>query len=199
MREAGRSCDLAWRDEHPRAHLGPVPHLHRKRRRHANAAMRRRITRQNARMHGDTGPGDALHVGHRRATVDVRMMEFVLLDDAENAHRRRMAGHTGGNWCCGKEAVGVVDLDLLPADRHRDDEWSLRIGAALLRRDRLLFRRAPPYLLPARRLDWLELLVISAGLRTLPVIQRSIGPGSRADGSRGGQGSDAQELSGCNG
>src|SRR6516164_9780844 len=38
-------------------------------------------------------PGDALHVRHWRAAVDVGMMITVFLDYAEDAHRRGMASH----------------------------------------------------------------------------------------------------------
>ncbi len=94
MREAGRG-DFAGGDDDPRAHLGPAPHLRGKGQRHADAAMRRRIARQHAGVHRDTRPGDPLHERHRRAAIDVGVVKLVLLDDAENAHRRRMALHAG--------------------------------------------------------------------------------------------------------
>ena len=58
---------------------------------HADAAMGSRIAREHAGMHGDARPGNPLHVGHRRAAVDIGVVKFVLLNDAEDAHRRRMS------------------------------------------------------------------------------------------------------------
>ena len=127
MRKAGRG-HLAGGDDDPRAHLGPVPHLHGKGHGHADAAMRGRIARQHAGMHGDAGPGDPLHIGHRRAAIDVGMMQLLFLDDAEHAHRRRMALHARGDRRFREEAVGVVDPQLLLVDRDRDDQRSLRLG-----------------------------------------------------------------------
>ena len=131
MRETGRR-HLAGRDDDARAHLGPVPHLRGKRHRHADAAVRRRIARQDAGMHRDARPGDALHERHRRAAVDVGVVHLVLLDDAEHAHRGRMALHARRHRAFGEQAVGVVDPDLLLVDRDRDDQRALRLGAGFL-------------------------------------------------------------------
>ena len=110
--KAGRR-HLAGRYDDARAHLGPAVHLHRERHRHPDTAMRRRIARQHAGMHRDTRPGDPLHERHRGAAIDVGMMQLLLLDHAEGAHRRRMAGHAGGNRRFRKEAVGVVYPQIL--------------------------------------------------------------------------------------
>ena len=129
-----RNCGgrhLAGRDDDPRAHLGPVPHLHGKGHRHADAAMRRRIARQHAGMHRDARPGDPLHERHRRAAIDVGVVQLLFLNDAEDAHRRRMAVHARGNRRFREESVGVVDLQLLLVDRDRDDQRSLRLGRFL--------------------------------------------------------------------
>ena len=128
MRKPGRGY-FAWRDDDPRAHLGPVPHPGGERHRHADAAMRRRIARQHAGMHRDARPGDPLHERHRRAAIDVGMVQLVLLNDAEDAHRRRMALHARGDRRFREKSVGVVDLQVLPLDRDRDDQRALRLGA----------------------------------------------------------------------
>ena len=52
---------------------------------------------QHALMHRHARPGDALHEEHRRVAVDVRPVKAVLLDDAEYAHRGRVAGRAGRN------------------------------------------------------------------------------------------------------
>src|SRR5215475_1558663 len=55
---------------------------------HANAAVRSWMSGQHAFMQCHPRPGDALHVGHWRAAVDVGMIISVLLDHAEDTHRR---------------------------------------------------------------------------------------------------------------
>ncbi len=57
----------------------------------ADAAVRRRITRQGARVERDTRPGQPLHERHRRAGVDVALVVARFLDDAEDAGRRAVA------------------------------------------------------------------------------------------------------------
>ena len=131
MRESGRR-DRTRRDDDARAHPGPVPHLHGKRHRHADAAVRRRIARQYAGVQRNARPGDALHVRHRCAAVDVGAVHLVLLDDAEHAHRGRMTLHARRHRALGEQAVGVVDADLLLLDRDRDDQWPLRLGVGFL-------------------------------------------------------------------
>ena len=63
----------------------------------ADAAMRGRVTDILAFMHSDARPGDALHERHRRITVDVRAVENLFLDDAEDAEGCRMSGYAGGD------------------------------------------------------------------------------------------------------
>ena len=132
MREGGWR-HLARRHDDARAHLGPAIHLHRERHRHSDTAMRRRIARQYAGMHRNTRPRDPLHERHRCAAVDVGMMQLLLLDHAEGAHRRQMAGHAGRNRRFREEAVGVVYPEILPVERDRDDQRSLRLGGFLCR------------------------------------------------------------------
>src|SRR5262245_3238983 len=60
------------------------------------------------------------------------MVEFVLLDDAEYAHRSRVTAHAGRHRRLREYPVGVVDRHPLLFDRDRDDEGTLRLGAGLL-------------------------------------------------------------------
>ena len=140
MREVDRR-DLAGGDDHARAHPGPVPHLHGECHRQADAAVRRRIARQRAGVHRDARPGDALHVRHRRAAIDIGVVHLCLLDDAEHAHRRRMAVHAGRDRGFREQSVGVVDPNLLLLDRDRDDQRPLRLGAGFLSAASALARR----------------------------------------------------------
>ncbi len=124
--------DFAGRDHHARAHARPVPELHGKAHRHADAAMRRRIAWQCAGMQRDPGPGDALHVRHRRTAIEIGAVELVFLNDAEHAHRRRMAAHAGRHRRFREQAVGVVHLHRLVRDRHRNHQRSLRLAGLLV-------------------------------------------------------------------
>ena len=192
MRKA-RGRHLAGGDDDPRAHLGPVPHLHGEGHRHADAAMRRRIAREHAGMHGDARPGDPLHVRHRRAAIDVGMVQLVFLDDAENAHRGRMTLHARGNRSFREEAVGVVDLQALFLDRDRDDQRSLRLGRFLLRRLDLLGLMTAG-LLPPLRLRQSGPIISGIGIR--PVIPRGFRLGSGTDRAGCRQSGNSPKLSG---
>ena len=131
MRELGRG-DRAGRDDDAGAHPRPVPHLDRKGHRHADAAMRGGVSGQCAGVQGDARPGDPLHVGHRRAAVDVGAVHLVLLDDAEHAHRGRVTLHARRHRAFREQAVGVVDADFLLVDRNGDDQRALRLGVGFL-------------------------------------------------------------------
>src|SRR6516165_4617478 len=82
-------------DDYPHPELGEHPQPGRETLRQADAAVRSRVTDVDAYVHGDARPGDALHVGHRRAAIDIGMVVAILLDDAEHAHRGGMTGHSG--------------------------------------------------------------------------------------------------------
>ena len=172
MREV-RGRDLAGRHDDARAHLGPVPHLGGEGHRHADAAMRCRIARQDSGMHRDTRPGDALHERHRRAAVDVGVVHLVLLDDAEHTHRGRVTLHAGRDRAFGEQTVGVVDPDPLLLDRDVDDQRPLRLGAGFLFRGLVLAGRrlARPRL--ARRRARRGTVITGIGI--LPVEQRGVG------------------------
>ena len=68
--------DVVLRDDHARADLGDAPQPLRELARQADAAVRGRTAGHDALMHRDTRPGDALHVGHRRAAVEIRLVEI---------------------------------------------------------------------------------------------------------------------------
>ena len=59
---------------------------------HANAAMRRRISGQRARMQRDPRPRDPLHERHRRVVINVRVVLFLLLQDAVHTDRGFIIG-----------------------------------------------------------------------------------------------------------
>ena len=84
-------------------------------------------------MQGDTGPGDALHVRHWRAAVDIRCVPALFADHRKNAEGRRMSGHAGrdGSFCDRRHAV--IDGETLLCDRHDDLHWSDRHGDRLAR------------------------------------------------------------------
>src|SRR5216683_2671583 len=179
MRKIG-GRHLAGCDHDPRAHLGPVPHLHGKCHRHADATMRCRITGEHPRMDGDARPRDPLHVRHRRAAIDVGVVQLLLLDDAENAHRRWMTGHAAGNRGFREKPGRVVNLQPLVLDRDRDDQRSLRLGC-LLQRRLDLFSLTTPSLLPPLRDRRTKLRKSWLGIR--PVIQRGFRMRGGADRS----------------
>ena len=85
-----------------------------------------RMARHHALVHGDTRPGDALHERHRRAAVDVRMVVAVLLDHAEDAHRRGVPGHARRHRPRHDGRSVVIDGDVLAADRDHDDQRTCR-------------------------------------------------------------------------
>ena len=76
-------------------------------------------------MQRDPRPGDALHVGHGRAAVDVLAMPSALADDAEHAERRRMIPDPRryGRTCDQRPAV--IKRDPLVRDRDDEEEWPL--------------------------------------------------------------------------
>ena len=191
MRDGG-GRDCAGRDDDARAHPGPVPHLHGKRRRHADAAMRRRIARQHPGMQRDARPGEALHVRHRRAAVDVGAVHLVLLNDAEHAHRGRMPLHARRYRAFGEQPVAVVDAHLLLLDRDGNDQRPVRLGAGLLARRLVLGGR-----LAGLRLARLcrEHRPVIAGIVILPVEKGGIRPRREGDGAGSRQDRDLPKTS----
>jgi hypothetical protein len=100
---------------------------------HADATMRRRMSREGAAVQSDARPGDALHAGHGGIVVEVRVMLRLLLEDAEDAGGCLASLLAARHWRAENPAVGVEDRDLLALQRH--DRHDRRAGGAL--RDRL--------------------------------------------------------------
>src|SRR4029453_10162647 len=125
MREFDRSEVVVSHDD-SYAEIGDGPQLLGEVVRHANAAMRGRIARQHAFVQRHPGPGDALHVWHRRIAVEVGPVVAVLLDDAEDARRRRTAGHAGGDRPPRPAAAIAKERDFLAADGNDDLQRTLR-------------------------------------------------------------------------
>ncbi len=69
--------------------------------------------------------------GIRRAAIDVGAVPFVLLDDAEHAHGRRMAAHAGRDRRFREQAVGVEYPQGLSLDRDGDHQRADRLGVFL--------------------------------------------------------------------
>ena len=97
--------------------------------RKADAAVRGRMPRHDALMHRDAGPGDALHVGHRRAAVEIGLVVDALFQDAEHALRRRMTGHAGRDLRMRDRHAAGIERQLLLLDRDDDVQ---RAGRKLL-------------------------------------------------------------------
>src|SRR5262249_42241019 len=76
----GYRCDLVRRDDDALADLGETPQALRGACRQTDAAMRSGVARYYAQVHRDAGPGDALHVRHRRTAVDVRAVVAFAAD-----------------------------------------------------------------------------------------------------------------------
>ena len=119
MREVDRG-ELVVSHDDAYAEVGDGPQLLGEVMRHANAAVRGRITRQHAFVQRDPRPGDALHVRHRRIAVEIGVVIAVLLDDAEDARRRRMAGHAGGDRPLRHAHAIAKERHFLVADRNDD-------------------------------------------------------------------------------
>ena len=125
MRDLG-GPDLILRDDHARADAGHAPQALREFARQPDAAVRRRIAGQPALVHRHARPGDALHVGHRRVAVEVGAVMQVLLDHAEHALRRRMAGHAGRDRRMRERLAVGIDGEPLLLDRDQDAERACR-------------------------------------------------------------------------
>src|SRR6516225_6626748 len=103
-------------DNETHAQVCDGPQLPCKITRGSDATVRCRVAGQDALMKGHTRPGDALHVRHRRAAVEVGMVIAVLLNHAEHTHRRRMTGHAGRNRALRDAHSVAVERDFLRAD-----------------------------------------------------------------------------------
>src|ERR1700688_3256410 len=102
----------------------------------------------------------------------------MFLNDAENADRRRMTTHPRGNRSFREESVGVVDPEVLPVDRDRDDQRPLRIPRFILRGPDL-FCLTMPSLLPRLRNGRPGPVIAAISIR--PVIKGGIRIGGAGD------------------
>jgi len=108
------------RNDDARVELGEAVQPHGEIMRHADAAMRRSMADTFAFVHGDAGPCDTLHVRHRRTAVDVRAVEDLFLNDAENAQRRRQARHSGRDRSIRDMHAIAIKVQLLLIDRNEN-------------------------------------------------------------------------------
>ena len=107
---------------HGIAALGFAEQLLREGLRQAHAAVRSRVARQAAAMQGDAIPGQPLHVGHRRAVVEVGPVVLVLLQDGEHTGRCLVPGLSRADrGQADGDAVAVhVGPLLIQADHQHD-------------------------------------------------------------------------------
>ena len=132
---------IARRHDHPHAEPGDVEQAFGEVERHPDAAVRCRISRQNAAVQRDAGPGYALHVWHKRVVIKVGIMLGILLDDAEDAGRC-LASPLAARYRRPEDpAIGVVHDDPLVAQRNDGEDRLARLtrlddldGARVLRR-----------------------------------------------------------------
>ena len=127
------------RDDHPHADMRLVEQLLGKAVGHPDAAVRGRIAGQRPAVQRDAVPGDALHVRHPGIVVHGRVVVLVLLDEGEDAGRRLAVLDAGRHRRAIDPAVGVVEGDLLRADRHDRQD---RLAGRTRRRLRLDLRGA---------------------------------------------------------
>src|SRR5262245_36676919 len=112
--------NIVMRDNHTRAALREVKESNGKVIFQANAAVRRRISRQVAGMQRDPRPGDALHIGHGGSAINIRTMPFFLTDDAEYAERRWMTGNSRRYGRACDQCPIVIKRDPLISYRDND-------------------------------------------------------------------------------
>lgn len=100
-----------------------------------DATVRGPITGNDAEMHGDARPRDALHERHRCARVDIRAMVSLGADYGEHALGRRMAEHASRNRRAVDEPVVIEYGDALVSDRNNTKQRPLAVidFGALLR------------------------------------------------------------------
>ena len=116
MRNVAHRC-VVGHDDDTRADAGYAPKLDRELLRQPDAAVRSRIAGHDAGMQGYAGPGNALHVGHRRGGIDVGAVKALLLNDREDSRWRGVPGLPGRHGALRHQAGGVVDPYPLPGER----------------------------------------------------------------------------------
>ena len=86
--------------------------------------MRGGVAWQSALVHGDAGPGEALHVGHGRVVIEVGTVDALFADDAEDAVRCWVIGHAGRDWRDFVKAAFVIYGDALLVRRDHEKQWA---------------------------------------------------------------------------
>ena len=85
---------------------------------HAHASVRSRVARKFTCVNRDARPGEALHVGHGRVVVQVRVVIGVLLKDREYARRRFVALLSRGDGRRTDDHAIAIHIGQLLGQRH---------------------------------------------------------------------------------
>ena len=125
-RELGRG-QIVLGDDDARADIGDAKKILREGGGEADAAVRSRIARDHALVHGDARVGDALHERHRRAAVEVGVVVAVLLENGEDAGGRIVAGHAAGDRRGRDLLCAVINRHGLLADGDDDHQRTRRL------------------------------------------------------------------------
>ena len=121
---------IGWCHDNPQAQPGRVEQACCEVEGHPNAAVGRRISWQGAAVERDARPGNALHVGHVGIVIQVRVVLFFFLDDAEDPGGRLASLLAARHRRPENPAVGVIDGDPLVVERN-DRHDRLAGGARL--------------------------------------------------------------------
>src|SRR6516165_7916523 len=121
---------VVWRHNHAHAEPRCVEQPFGKVVGHPDAAMRCRISGKRATVERDARPSEALHVGHVGIVVQVGVVLGFLLEDTEDTGWRLAPLLAARHWRSYDPAFGVVDTDLLVAQRNDRHNW-LADGARL--------------------------------------------------------------------
>ena len=128
-------ADVVAHDDHPHAELGALEQALGEADRHADAAVRRRMAGQHARMQGDARPGETLHEGHRRVVVEIGVVLDLPLEHAEDPGRCLVAGLARRDGRLQDLPFAVVDGDALLIerdDRHHGRGGGTRDGRSVI-------------------------------------------------------------------
>src|SRR5437773_1464264 len=94
--------------------------------RQANASVAGRVTGKIARVHGNSSPGEPLHVWHRRVVVCFRVMLLLFLEDGENAARGGVTFRARAHGCTAAEGAVAINMHGLLWDAHKHHERTAR-------------------------------------------------------------------------
>src|SRR5262249_21984516 len=96
--------------------------------------MRGRMAWQGPFMHRDARPRDARHEWHWGIALYIRAVVAVLLDHAEDAHRRRMTCHAGRHMALDDANPVAIERHMLVGDRNDDLQRTFRYLADVVPR-----------------------------------------------------------------